>query len=279
MAGGVWFDVALVILTAATLLAFYRARSKTPVLEVAGPPATEKAARRFEKHYSKVVRQAGFDPHALRAFYWTAKLVLGVLLPLAVMEASSTRLPALWLVAPALAGFLVPDLFLLNARRVRRRRVRMSLSFFLDLLVALLHSGSGLEEAFAKAGRGLRFGRPNPLADEVELVALELDTGKQRSDAFQALAERTGVTELKAVGAALRLGLRLGTSLEKTLAAQAGIQRTKRREEAIKQINRAAIQAIVPTLLCGFPILALLVFFPAALEFLEALELLREATP
>ncbi len=279
MAGGVWLDVVLVVLVAATLTVLYRIGSKVPVLEPAKPPAPGKAVRRLKSYYPTVVRQAGFDPDGMRWFYWTAKLVAAALLPLAVMEAGNARLAAPWLLIPALAGFVTPDLWLLNARRVRRRKVRTSLSFFLDLLVALLHSSMGLEEAFRKAGHGLRFGRPNPLADEVALVALELDIGKDRSAAFQALAERTGVTELKGIAAALRLGLRLGTSVEKTLAAQAETQRNKRREGAIKQINRAAIQAIVPTLLCGFPILALLIFFPAALELLEALEFLREAIP
>lgn len=271
-----WLDSALALLVAAALYGLYRVSTNQPMVARTASAEPGKVARFFRTHYPKLARQAGFDAASI-GWNLAVKLVLAALLALVSLELGGRESSVLLVVVAALVGFLLPDLWLLNARRRRRRRVRAALSFFLDLLVALLQSGMGLEAAFRKAGRGLRFGRSQPLADEVELVALELDLGKDRSAAFEALADRTGVTELRGIAAALRLGLRLGVSVEATLAAQAEALRLKHREDSLRQINRAAVQALVPTILCGFPILVLLVFFPAVLEIMDALELLRSA--
>ena len=68
---------------------------------------------------------------------------------------------------------------------------------------------------------------------------------------------------------------RVGASVETTLAAQAEALRARRQQDALKRIGRAAVAAVPPTLLCGFPILALLIFFPAVLELWDAFRLLR----
>ncbi len=276
MASWGWLDSILALLAAAALYGLYRVSTHPPRVARAGSAEPGKLAYFFRTYYPKAVRQAGFDAASIR-FSLAVKLLLGAFLALLTLELGGRESPVLLLVMAPLLGFLLPDLWLFHVRRRRRRQVRAALSFFLDLLVALLHSGMGLEAAFRKAGRGLRFGRSHPLADEVELVALELDLGKNRSAAFEALADRTGVAELRGIAAALRIGLRLGVSVEATLAAQAEALRLKWREEALRQINRAAVQALVPTILCGFPILVLLVFFPAVLEIMEALNLLRSA--
>lgn len=284
MTGGAGLDFVLAMLAAVAVIFLLRSRFRetSPRGRTSGAADASRAEeliRQLRGYYPQVARQAGYDPDRLRFVYWLAKVVLGVVLPLLLVEVrSAAPAPTPWpgAVALGLLGFLAPDGWLLLTRRRRRRRVESSLSFFLDLLVALLYAGMGLGRAFREAGRGLRFGRSHPLADEVELVALELDLGKERGAAFEALAERTGVKELRGVAVALKTGMRLGVSVEETLGAQAELLREKRRQEAHKRINRAAIEALVPTLLCGFPILLLLIFFPAALELMEAIAALRE---
>ncbi len=278
MAANVWIDALLVTLVVTVFAMLYRMR-----LQAALPRPSQVGESRgtggvLARYYSTVVRQAGFDPDRLFSSYWTAKVALGLLLVVVSMEAWTARglRPSLpWMAVAAVLGLLVPDLWLLRRRRIRRWRIRRSLSFFLDLLVSLLHSGMTLEEASRRAGHMLRKHRPQPLADEVSLVALELELGKGRDEAFRVLANRTGVAELEGIAAALKLGMRVGAPVAKTLTAQADLLRTKRHEEGLRRIHRAAIQALLPTFLCGFPILILLIFFPAVLELVDAWELLR----
>jgi len=222
--------------------------------------------------FASLARQAGFDPQQLRLPYWTAKAILVVLLPLAIAE----FFPLGWLslVMIALVAFLIPDFWLMNRRGRRKVRILQSLSSFLDLLVSLLTSGLDIEEAFRRAGiRGLPAG--HPLADEVRLVSDEIAAGKDRSAAFAGLAARTAIPDLHALASALELGSRLGFPVAEILSTQAEIQREKRVERGRKRIDRAVILALFPVLLCGLPILFMVVVLPIILEVLKTVDLVK----
>lgn len=272
-------DLLLLAVLLAAVAWLYRRRpgpalAPAASLKPAAPLWRQRLAGRLRGYYPRVVRQAGYDPASLRQSYWLGKAALGLLLPLLLIEALPRWLRGsnlLALAVPAVVGFLLPDLWLLLRRRNRRRQITRALGYFVDLLVAFLYSGMSLERAFNRAGRE-GFERNHPLSRELLLVGRELDAGQDPSLAFQALAERTGVPELRGIAAALSIGLRVGTSVRATLQAQSEMLWTKRREAALKQINAAAAKVMFPVMLCGFPIFFLLTFFPA---FLEILELLR----
>jgi tight adherence protein C len=222
--------------------------------------------------WSRLARQAGFDPGRLRMPYWTAKIILAVLLPLLVAEV----LPLGWLPAGVLAlfAFFIPDLWLLHRRAHRQRAILQALSFFLDVLVSLLTSGLDIEEAFRRAGRhGLQPG--HPLADEVQLTSDEMAAGKERAAAFADLADRTKIPDLHALAAALELGSRLGFPVAGILSTQAEIQREKRVERGRRRIDRAVIMALFPVLLCGLPILLIVVVLPVIMELLKTIDLVK----
>ena len=240
------------------------------------PPGGASRRRGWTQWYALLIRQAGLQPGALALSYWASKVFLAALFPLLLMQYGLgvyQLLDAPTLLA-ALIGFLVPDLWLLRVRQVRRRRIRSALSFFLDLVVALLHSGLPLERAFLRAARE-GFSEPHPLAEEAQLIGREMDMGKDRSAAFKALADRTGVYELRAVSAALGMGLRRGVAIDDALEAQADMIRSRHRERAIRRVHRAAVVAALPILLCGVPVFAVVVYFPGFVTILEALRSLR----
>jgi tight adherence protein C len=234
----------------------------------------QRASARLSGYFPTVARQAGFDPAALSGFFLAARMIFALLLPSLLIELlapwglAPASLSAAWLLLPALLGFVLPDLWLLGARRRRKAKVAHGLSFFADLVVAFLHSGLSLEQAFRRAGRE-GFAASHPLAREVATVGVELDAGQDPATAFRALAERTGVAELRGIASALQLGARLGTPVRATLAAHAELLWTKRRESALKKINAAAVKVTFPVMLAGFPLFFLLTFFPAILELLE----------
>lgn len=278
MPGGVWLDLLLLVLIVTGVVLLSRLLPAPSLLTTgegrgeAEPPVTRRWAARLANYYPTVTRQAGFRPESGRWFYWLAKYAMMILLPLALLELwpAAAAPPAFaWVLLVALVGFVLADLWLLGVRRARKRRVAQALSYYLDLLVAFLHSGLGLEEAFRRAGRE---GLPDshPLAREVELVGSELDAGRDPGTAFEALAQRTGVTDLRGIASSLRLGMRLGNPVRSTLQAQADILWTKQREAALRRINAATTKAVLPVVLCGFPIFIVLVFFPAILEIVEA---------
>ena len=274
-----WLDALLVALVVAALAML--ARDRAPALVSERSPAWRQATSRlggrafkgFATYHRPLLRQAGFDPDARRWDYWLAKLAAAVVAPLllvAILATAGGEAGGRWLLLLAAVGFFLPDLWLLGARRRRRQRVARALPYFLDLLVAFLYSGLSLIEAFRRAGREGFVGR-HPMAREVAIVGRELDAGQDPSVAFRNLAENTGVSELRAVASALRMGLRLGAPVRETLQIQADALWTRRREQALRQIHRAEIQVIVPVVLSGFPIFGVLTWFPILIALIEAL--------
>ncbi len=237
----------------------------------------KRATTAISGYFPKAARQAGFDPGSLFGLFVVSRVVLALLLPSLAIEilmpwgrlsGMGGSRSAVVLAVPAILGFVLPDLWLLGVRRRRRAKVAQALSFFVDLMVAFLHSGLSLERAFRRAGReGLA--PSHPLAREVAILGQELDAGQDPTTAFRALAARTGVADLRALAAALELGARLGTPVRSTLTSQAELLWTKRRETALKRINAASVKVTFPVMLAGFPLFFLLTFFPAILQLLE----------
>ena len=277
LTGGIWVDVLLLLLLIAAIFAVVRL-SRGSVMAADGVEGTGDADFGHDLgtwargYYPRLVRQAGFDPDRWIVPYWVGKVLFAILLAYGwfrfVTALSETASPMIGIVVLAIAGFFVPDAIFGLLRRGRKDKIRNSVSYFLDLVVALLYSGLSLEEAFRRAGRD-GFPPEHPLSREVDLVSQELDAGQDRAVAFRALADRTGVRELRSVAAALRSGAKLGSSVETTLEAQATVMRTKRREELRRRINVALVKALVPVLLCGLPLFLILVFFPAVISVVE----------
>lgn len=278
MMGGAWIDALLAALFLAALVVLYQLQWPQSTLAGGLGPRLRKVVseERFErwqeKYYRILLRQAGFEPDTWRNLYWLAKILSTAFLPLLLLQILPARFePGLaWLLLFALLGFFLPDAVLLLIRQRRKRKITLSLAYFLDLVVAFLQAGLSLEAAFRRAGRE-GFPANHPLSREIALVSLELDAGREPDAAFQALADRTGVPDLQGVAAALRSGLRLGAPVVRTLQAQAELLWTKRRELALRQINSAVIKSVFPLMLCGFPIFFVLAFFPAILELADLL--------
>lgn len=280
-------DVLLLLAVLSALWWFYRPRKEVAavnvgragVVERGGAAVREAVTRargrvqgRLRDYYPKLTRQSGLDPETWRPSYWGLKLACAALPAFLILEVLAAigfpELAGAWLILPAVAGFFLPDLILWTTRRGRRRKVEAALPYFLDLVVAFLHSGLSLTEAFRRAGRE-GFAPSHPLAQEVELVGRELDAGKDPSTALRDLAERTGVPDLKGVAAALRMGIRLGAPVEETLRAQADSLWTKRRENALKQLQKAEIKMMLPVALMGFPMFGVLALFPVIMDLIE----------
>jgi tight adherence protein C len=269
-----WIDPLLLGGALVALVGFLLLRNRARDVERTGAVERGDAAEppyRLAGFYHRLVRQAGFEPRAFLFFFWVMKIVLAVLVPLGLIQLLAgryDRLPLWALVAAGAAGFFALDVWVGALRRERRRKIAYSLPYFLDLVVAFLRSGLGLEEAFRRAGRE-GFEPDHPLGREVRLVAHEIDLGKDRAAAFRALAERTGVPAMKAIAAALDSGLRLGASVEATLRSQADLLRNRRREETLKRVQLAALKALLPVMLCGFPLFGVIVFYPTFREILR----------
>lgn len=272
-----WLDIVLAALTVLCLaLAFALGRTELQARDMDGLPAAgpEPGWWRQWLYPARLIRQAGLMPGALRWLYWPGRLLLALLLPLALLEWHGPW--SHWAVvgASALVGLHLPDLWLLRRRRRRRARVLRGLGFFADVLAAYLRAGLPVSRAFEQAAR-FAFRSEHPLAREATLVCTELRAGRALDAALRAMAQRTGVQALQQLAAVVAIGARVGAPILDTLEHQSQALGDRQALEVEQALNRKSLELLFPIALACVPVFLVLVAFPAAVQLLETLRILR----
>jgi len=95
---------------------------------------------------------------------------------------------------------------------------------------------------------------------------LEIRAGTPRDQALTALADRTGVADLRSLTSMLLQTERFGTSIAASLRIHADTMRTKRRQRAEELAAKTTIKMIFPLVLCIFPALLVVIIGPAIIQ-------------
>lgn len=222
-----------------------------------------------------LIRQAGLSVLRSRLLYWSIKVLLSLVAVILLLEFLPTTATLLALMFIAILAFWGLDIWLLLKRYSRKQQIDSSLEFFISLLIVYLQSGANLSQAFRLSAQyGLVKG--HPLADELLLLSLELDSGRERQRAFSDLAERTGVRNLAKLAGIISMGLQIGSPLLHCLQTQLTTIQQQRQELLNNKISRKSLETLFPMLLVCFPMFLVLVFFPAAIQFFDLLTVLAD---
>jgi tight adherence protein C len=109
------------------------------------------------------------------------------------------------------------------------------------------------------------------LAEELQLVTLELRAGSAKDKALRNLALRTGVEDVDALVTLLIQAERFGTSIAASLRVQSDELRTKRRQRAEETAAKIALKLLFPLIFFIFPSLLVVLMGPALLQIRRAL--------
>jgi tight adherence protein C len=225
--------------------------------------------------WAKRLIQAGYwSPDATRVFFGVRTAMTALLslsgLGLGVLADArmlSMLVLALWLGG---VGWLIPGWYVMARRKTRRADVRGALADALDLLVACVEAGMGLNQALLRVAEEVR-NVSEPLSEELTMVNLEIRAGKPRDHALRNLAERTGLDDVEALVSTLIQTDRFGTSVGRALRVQAGTLRQKRRQRAEEAAAKTTIKLIFPLVIFVFPALFVVILGPAVIQVVEAL--------
>jgi tight adherence protein C len=196
-------------------------------------------------------------------------MLLPVLLGVPVLIVLGIRIGVVPALCAAAIGFALPGLYVGRQRAFRQRAIQNGLPDALDLLTVCVESGSGLDQAIAKANEDLRIAHPI-LADELRLVTTEIRAGKPRLEAYKNLAQRTAVDDVRTLVAMLTQTDRFGTSVGQALRVHADTSRTKRRQRAEEHAAKVGVKLVFPLALCLFPALYVVCFGPAVIRIYRA---------
>lgn len=214
---------------------------------------------------ARELRQAGFRSPLAPRLFRLAQTGCAALLGLAAW-AAFTAMAGL---AAAVAGFVGPELWLIQRVERQRRLIQNGLPDALDLMVVCIEAGSGIDPALIRASEDLDFAYPE-LAWELRVVILEMRAGMARLEALRHFAERTKVEDVRMLVSLLAQTERFGGSVAQALRTHARASRTVRRQRAEERASRVAVKLVFPLVFFLFPALYVVVLGPVVVQVVKA---------
>jgi tight adherence protein C len=168
-------------------------------------------------------------------------------------------------IGAAYFGVYSPNLFLKNKIQRRQQSIRRAFPDALDLLLICVESGMSIEAAMRKVSEEIG-SQSVALAEELTLTTAELSYLPDRRQAYENLAQRTGIEAVRAVSLALQQAERYGTPLGATMRVMAQESRDMRMSEAEKKAAGLPPKLTVPMIVFFLPVLFVVILGPAAIR-------------
>lgn len=215
--------------------------------------------------------RAGYrNPQAVMVMRGVRVLLPLVFLALVYFTGFYQENPIVILIIAALVGYMAPEFYVTQVIRRRQHRLQLSLPDALDLMVICMEAGLGLDQAILRVAQELRYAHPE-LSEELQMVNMETQLGKNRLDALRELATRTGVEDIKGLVAMLIQTDRFGTSLAQSLRVFSDDLRLKRRQRAEEQAAKTTVKMVPPLVFCIFPALMVVILGPGVIAIMHQL--------
>jgi len=220
---------------------------------------------------------AGMNSPTVAFYYFGAKTILALSLPLVVLALSLGLLSAVpWnlvLTAMGIAsaiGYFLPNGILDRLVSIRQRELFLAFPDALDLLRVCVEAGLGIDAAVERVGREIQI-ESNALAQEFSLLGLELRAGAGRSEALRNMGLRIGLEDIHGLVSMLIQADRFGTSMAESLKVHSESLRTKRRLVAEEAAAKLPVKILLPLIFCVFPSLLTVLMGPAVINIFQTL--------
>ncbi|GAA1829958.1 type II secretion system F family protein [Microlunatus capsulatus] len=221
--------------------------------------------RTLERLVSRAGRPAGWPLERLLVAKLVAPVVLGGLglLYLSARPGATAVLIALVL---TVVGYFLPELLLHSRAQERSQQIALELADTLDQMTIAVEAGLGFDAAMAKAGQNGK----GPLAEELVRTLQDIQVGQSRRQAYEGLAGRTDVVDLRRFVRAVVQADRYGVAVGEVLRTQAAEMRMKRRQRAEEKAMQIPVKVIFPLMLCILPVLFIVLLGPAVMDIVAA---------
>lgn len=284
----------VVAATAAWFLLPNRFRQRVARIEADAEPSLERTESPWMERMLKVARpfaklslpdegwesspvrirfiNAGWRTPSAPYIFFGTKTLLALLLPAAVLLSggevlfsSGPHLVMALLVLCSYGGYYLPNLVLKHFISVRQREIFENFPDALDLLTICVEAGLGLDAALQKVAAEIHM-KSEVLAQELQMVLLELRAGFSKERALRNLSLRTGVEDIDMLVAMLIQSDRFGTSMGDSLRIHADNLRVKRRQRAEEAAAKVSLKLLFPLIFFIFPTLMVILIGPAILQ-------------
>ena len=176
--------------------------------------------------------------------------------------------PVLAALVAAIAGWILPILFIAHVVKKRKKAVGAGLPDALELLVVCVEAGLSLEDGIQRVAHELEVSQP-ALADELALTWAELNILPSRAQALANLADRVDVPSVRSVVSMLSQSLRYGTPLAQSLRVGAVEMRADQMTLMEEKASRLPALMTIPVMIFIMPTIFLIIGGPAALRLID----------
>jgi tight adherence protein C len=128
----------------------------------------------------------------------------------------------------------------------RLRQIKRRMPYLLDLLTLLMEAGATFLNALNQAVDEFR---GHPVSEEFGRVLADMNLGKTRMEAFQAMRDRLADDEITSIIGTIIQGEHLGTPLARIFRSQADVLRVKRSQRAESIAGEAGVNMLMPAVL------------------------------
>lgn len=227
---------------------------------------------RFVSRVTRLLLSAG-SPMSTQAFF-TIVLLSCAFFPAAGLffMATSSDGIAGWMILVAVflavAGFMLPYMWLRRRVRLRKLYIWRRLADVFDMVTVCVEAGLGLDAAMRQVAAKLK----GPFSDEISLMLRQVGMGRPRREALEDLAYRIDVAEVTTFVNAVIQAEQLGTSLGRVLRAQSLGLRVRRRQKAEELARRAPVKMVFPLVLFIMPTFFIVTIGPMFVHLTEYLK-------
>lgn len=148
--------------------------------------------------------------------------------------------------------------------RYRVVLIKRRLPFMLDLLTLLMEAGTTFLQALSQ---GVEEFEKHPVAVEFGRVLADMNLGKTRTEALQAMQDRLADDEITGIIGAIIQGEELGSPLAQIFRTQSDVLRIKRTQRAETMAAEAGVNMLLPGILVMMATV-LIILGPFVIKFL-----------
>jgi tight adherence protein C len=220
---------------------------------------------------------AGWRNPVAPTLYFASKTALALMVPAIValgVTIAGLALPGnrllFVLLLFAMLGYYAPNVTLARISKWRKREIFESIPDALDLLTVCVEAGLSLERALIKVAAEIHI-KSETLAQELQLVLMEMRAGFSKEKALRNFALRSGVDDVDTLVAMLVQSERFGTSVGDSLRVYSENLRNKRRLLAEECAAKIGLKLLFPLIFCIFPTLLMVLLGPAAIQISRVL--------
>ena len=202
----------------------------------------------------------------------SAIVALGIMMimPVSLLGFPTASSQLMLYVGAASAGYFFPMLWLRYAISRRKESILDAFPDALDLMVVCVEAGLGLDAAISRVSNEIKFAHKE-LAEEFNLVSLELRSGLSRTEALKNLSRRVDLEEVSSLVALLVQTDKFGTSVGQALRVHSDAMRMNRTLRAEERAAKLPVKLLFPLVFFIFPSLFVVVIGPAAIKIARTL--------